>query len=134
MPGLKPDNLSAHMRESRARHAAAATACPVRNVLDQLADKWSVLIITALAERPYRFGELKREIGDISQRMLTQTLRDLQADGSSPPRPPASSIASAPSAGASSLRSPRWCNGRPTTTPASAKPGSSSRKPRNLAG
>ncbi|MGV3491226.1 MAG: winged helix-turn-helix transcriptional regulator [Devosia sp.] len=55
--------------------------CPVRNVLDQLGDKWSVLIITALAERPYRFGELKREIADISQRMLTQTLRDLQADG-----------------------------------------------------
>ena len=40
-----------------------------------------VLILTALAQRPYRFGELKREIGDISQRMLTQTLRDLQADG-----------------------------------------------------
>ena len=58
-----------------------ASECPVRNVLDQLADKWSVLIITALAERPYRFGELKRAIGDISQRMLTQTLRDLQADG-----------------------------------------------------
>ncbi|MBN9362013.1 MAG: helix-turn-helix transcriptional regulator [Devosia sp.] len=55
--------------------------CPVRNVLDQLGDKWSVLIITALAHRPYRFGELKREISDISQRMLTQTLRDLQADG-----------------------------------------------------
>jgi DNA-binding HxlR family transcriptional regulator len=55
--------------------------CPVRNVLDQLGDKWSVLIITALAHRPYRFGELKREIPDISQRMLTQTLRDLQADG-----------------------------------------------------
>ena len=55
--------------------------CPVRDVLDQLADKWSVLIISALAERPFRFGELRREIGDISQRMLTQTLRDLQADG-----------------------------------------------------
>jgi DNA-binding HxlR family transcriptional regulator len=55
--------------------------CPVRNVLDQLGDKWSVLIISALAHRPYRFGELKREISDISQRMLTQTLRDLQADG-----------------------------------------------------
>jgi len=40
-----------------------------------------VLILTTLARRPYRFGELKREIGDISQRMLTQTLRDLQADG-----------------------------------------------------
>jgi len=58
-----------------------ASQCPVRNVLDQLGDKWSVLIITALAHRPYRFGELKREISDISQRMLTQTLRDLQADG-----------------------------------------------------
>ena len=55
--------------------------CPVRNVLDQLGDKWSVLIIGALAHRPYRFGELKREIGDISQRMLTQTLRNLQAGG-----------------------------------------------------
>jgi len=60
---------------------ADPSKCPVRNVLDQLGDKWSVLIITALAERPYRFGELKREIPDISQRMLTQTLRDLQADG-----------------------------------------------------
>lgn len=58
-----------------------ASLCPVRDVLDQLADKWSVLILTTLAERPYRFGELRREIGDISQRMLTQTLRDLQADG-----------------------------------------------------
>ncbi len=57
------------------------SACPVRNVLDQLGDKWSVLILTALAHRPYRFGELRREIADISQRMLTQTLRDLQADG-----------------------------------------------------
>ena len=40
-----------------------------------------MLILTALAEKPFRFGELKREIGDISQRMLTQTLRDLQASG-----------------------------------------------------
>ncbi len=55
--------------------------CPVRNILDQLGDKWSVLIITTLAERPFRFGELRRDIGDISQRMLSQTLRDLQADG-----------------------------------------------------
>lgn len=60
---------------------ADPSACPVRNVLDQLGDKWSVLIITALAQRPHRFGELKRDIADISQRMLTQTLRDLQADG-----------------------------------------------------
>lgn len=65
----------------RMRRYIDPSQCPVRDVLDQLADKWSVLILTTLADRPYRFGELKREIGDISQRMLTQTLRDLQSDG-----------------------------------------------------
>lgn len=80
MAQVTPETLAPHMRRSRLHYDDPAE-CPVRNVLDQLADKWSVLIITALAERPYRFGELKREIGDISQRMLTQTLRDLQADG-----------------------------------------------------
>lgn len=79
-PQIAADQLAAHMRTSRERYPEPGL-CPVRNVLDQLAGKWSVLILTALAERPFRFGELKREIGDISQRMLTQTLRDLQASG-----------------------------------------------------
>jgi len=55
--------------------------CPVRDVLDRIGGKWSALLITALADRPYRFGELRRLVPDISQRMLTQTLRDLQRDG-----------------------------------------------------
>ncbi len=55
--------------------------CPVRNVLDQIGDKWSTLFIQILGERPHRFGELRRAVPDISQRMLTQTLRDLQRDG-----------------------------------------------------
>lgn len=55
--------------------------CPVRDVLDRIGDKWSVLILKNLEEGPRRFGALKRLIGDISQRMLTQTLRDLQRDG-----------------------------------------------------
>lgn len=76
-PGL---GFEQNMKEAR-RTYGDVNKCPVRGVLDQIATKWSVLIISALAERPYRFGELKREIGDISQRMLTQTLRDLQADG-----------------------------------------------------
>ncbi len=80
MTAVTAHNLALHFRESRWEFPDPSQ-CPVRNVLDQLASKWSVLIITTLAERPYRFGELKREIGDISQRMLTQTLRDLQADG-----------------------------------------------------
>jgi DNA-binding HxlR family transcriptional regulator len=55
--------------------------CPVRDVIDRIAGKWSTLIMEALARRPYRFGELRRLVPDISQRMLTQTLRDLQRDG-----------------------------------------------------
>ncbi len=55
--------------------------CPVRDVLGQLGDKWSTLIIGLLGEKAHRFGELRRSIPDISQRMLTQTLKDLQRDG-----------------------------------------------------
>lgn len=58
-----------------------ATNCPVRDVLDRVGDKWSVLILTALAEEPKRFSALNRAVGDISKRMLTQTLRTLQRDG-----------------------------------------------------
>lgn len=55
--------------------------CPVRDVINQISGKWSTLLLQALAARPYRFGELRRLVPDISQRMLTQTLRDLQRDG-----------------------------------------------------
>ncbi len=55
--------------------------CPVRDVLDRLGDKWSLLILLALSERPYRFGELRRAIPDISQRVLTHVLRSMQRDG-----------------------------------------------------
>src|SRR3984957_3477035 len=53
--------------------------CPVRDVLDRIGDKWSMLM--ALAMRSQRFSELHRAIRDISKRMLTQTLRDLERDG-----------------------------------------------------
>lgn len=55
--------------------------CPIRNVLAHVGAKWSTLIITILGEQPHRFGALRRAIPDISQRMLTKTLRDLQRDG-----------------------------------------------------
>lgn len=55
--------------------------CPVRDLLSQIGGKWATLLLEALAERTYRFGELRRMVPDISQRMLTQTLRDLQRDG-----------------------------------------------------
>jgi|ERR1700678_4225032 DNA-binding HxlR family transcriptional regulator len=55
--------------------------CPVRNILDRLGDKWTTLVLVALAERAHRFSELRRALPDISKRMLTQTLRELERDG-----------------------------------------------------
>ena len=55
--------------------------CPVRGVLDKVSDKWSMLLVMTLASGPKRFNQIRREVPDISQKMLTQTLRDLQRDG-----------------------------------------------------
>lgn len=57
------------------------TSCPARDVMDYIGAKWSTLVLITLAQRSRRFGELKREIPEISQRVLTQTLRDLEQDG-----------------------------------------------------
>jgi DNA-binding HxlR family transcriptional regulator len=53
----------------------------VREVLDRVGDKWSVMIIARLGERAHRFSELRRATEGISQRMLTLTLRNLERDG-----------------------------------------------------
>ena len=55
--------------------------CPVRDVLDRVGDQWSVLVLFSLVDRVMRFGELKQHIGDVSPRVLTQTLRNLVQDG-----------------------------------------------------
>jgi DNA-binding HxlR family transcriptional regulator len=55
--------------------------CPVRDVLDCIGDRWSLLALITLAPGTLRFTEVKRAIGDISQRMLAQTLRQLEQDG-----------------------------------------------------
>jgi DNA-binding HxlR family transcriptional regulator len=56
--------------------------CPTRQVLTRIADKWTMLVITLLAEdEKLRFSELRRQIEGISQKMLTQTLRGLERDG-----------------------------------------------------
>jgi len=55
--------------------------CQVRQILDRVADKWSLLVIALLDNRRLRFTELRREIDGVSQRMLTVTLRQLERDG-----------------------------------------------------
>lgn len=57
--------------------------CPVRNIIARVADKWSLLVMHTLKNHPepMRFSELLRALPDISQKMLTSTLRHLEADG-----------------------------------------------------
>ena len=56
--------------------------CPIRNVLARVGDKWSLLVLYNLQHmEPVRFKELQRQIPDISQKSLTQTLRTLEEDG-----------------------------------------------------
>lgn len=55
--------------------------CPTRHILDRIGDKWAVLILLTLADRPVRFNDLRRRIGAISQKMLSQTLKSLERDG-----------------------------------------------------
>jgi len=57
------------------------TNCPTRHVLNVMVDKWAALIVGLLGRQTMRFTELHRQIGGISQKMLTQTLRHLERDG-----------------------------------------------------
>ena len=55
--------------------------CEIRDLLDRLADKWSLLVVELLGDGSRRFSELRRQIDGISQRMLTVTVRQLERDG-----------------------------------------------------
>ena len=59
----------------------SAGPCVALDVLDKIGDKWSMLLVMTLAAGPRRFNQLHREVPNISQKMLTQTLRNLQRDG-----------------------------------------------------
>lgn len=74
---------TAAQRRKRAReeYDAFIAACPSRQLLDRLSDKWVSLILTALADGEQRYSEIARTIAGVSQKMLTQTLRNLERDG-----------------------------------------------------
>lgn len=69
------------MAKSRSTYSVLSPGCPSRLILDRIADKWTALIIQILARGTLRYSALHREIGDISQKVLTQTLRSLERDG-----------------------------------------------------
>ncbi len=69
------------MTHSEPRWNPYSANCPTRVVLDRVADKWAVLVLGLLADGPVRFNRLRRRIEGVSQKMLTQTLKNLEADG-----------------------------------------------------
>lgn len=77
-PSYRKVTVRARRRDPRGPFVAS---CPTREVLDQLADKWSVLVLIALSRQPVRFNALKRTIEGISQKVLTSTLRTLERNG-----------------------------------------------------
>ncbi|MGL6080901.1 MAG: winged helix-turn-helix transcriptional regulator [Gammaproteobacteria bacterium] len=58
-----------------------STECPSREILEHLANKWSVLVLRCLSEGVHRFSELKQRIEGVSEKMLSQTLKMLEQDG-----------------------------------------------------
>ncbi len=85
--------VTAAQQRARAKAAydASLAACPSRQLLDRISDKWTTLVLCALGSagaldgagrpRPLRYSELARRLAGVSQKMLTQTLRSLERDG-----------------------------------------------------
>jgi DNA-binding HxlR family transcriptional regulator len=74
-------NTMSHQENDRCTSYDPSKCPTVSEMLSRLGDKWSVLVIMMLRDKPKRFSELKREVVGISQRMLTLTLRALERDG-----------------------------------------------------
>ena len=76
---------SGHRQETSGDDSRAgdvyARDCPTRLLLDRIADKWTVLLLTTLNAGPMRFNALKRRVDGVSQKMLSQTLRQMERDG-----------------------------------------------------
>ncbi|MEU4841333.1 winged helix-turn-helix transcriptional regulator [Nocardia testacea] len=73
---------AAQLRAERgAAYDAYLAECPARKLLDRISDKWVSLAVNALADGPQRYSDLRRRLASVSQKMLTQTLRNLERDG-----------------------------------------------------
>ncbi len=70
-----------HLLETKYPWSVFSSRCPTRQVLDRIADKWSVLVLRRLSDGTLRFAQLRRAVDGISQKVLTNTLRGLERDG-----------------------------------------------------
>ena len=72
---------ASHLLETTPPWNVFDSHCPTRQVLDRIADKWTVLIVQSLSGGTLRFAQLRRTVDGISQKVLTNTLRGLERDG-----------------------------------------------------
>jgi DNA-binding HxlR family transcriptional regulator len=77
MPQTASNKLSAKMR----RGEVFAVECPSREILKHVTSRWGVLVLVALMEGTHRFSDLRRKVGEVSEKMLAQTLQQLEQDG-----------------------------------------------------
>jgi DNA-binding HxlR family transcriptional regulator len=70
-----------HTASADGRFNVLAAACPTRQVINRIGDRWSLLVLCALEGGTLRFQQLRRAVDGVSQKMLTQTLRTLERDG-----------------------------------------------------
>jgi DNA-binding HxlR family transcriptional regulator len=78
---LRPVVAQRQARRGAETYNVFMATCPTRRVLDIVADKWTTLVISALSHGTRRFQQLRREVDGVTQKMLTQTLRELERDG-----------------------------------------------------
>jgi DNA-binding HxlR family transcriptional regulator len=77
MSGKNSGKLAEIMRRGK----VLAKECPSRGILKHVTSQWSVLVLVALMEGTHRFSELRRKVGGVSEKMLAQTLQQLEQDG-----------------------------------------------------
>jgi DNA-binding HxlR family transcriptional regulator len=73
--------MTMHTASADGRFDVLAAACPTRQVINRIGDRWSLLVLCALEGGTLRFQELRRAVDGVSQKMLTQTVRTLERDG-----------------------------------------------------
>lgn len=78
---MSPSENAQALFDNWQRGNLMAPDCPSRPVLQHLTSRWGALVMIALAIEPHRFAQLRRRVGGISERMLAQTLDELEADG-----------------------------------------------------
>jgi DNA-binding HxlR family transcriptional regulator len=78
---MPTQTMAQRRAQAKVEYDAYLAACPSRQLLDSISDKWVALTLSVLSEGPQRYSELSRRLAGVSQKMLTQTLRKLERDG-----------------------------------------------------